>query len=146
MSRRKSFLIFVALVAMGIFFPSCNFLEDQPDRESLNQYGKLAIGIYLGRTVEDSQTSTVVYEYQVNNVFFENSDGYCYLDSDKAKDHFYFTNYPLLKGNKFVVLFDSLNPETSIIRLDYPLRDSTDFKSYIREFGNLRTEQVTEAP
>lgn len=140
MSRRKSFLIFLALVATGIFFPSCSYLENQPDREVLNQSGKLAIGVYLGRTVEDSKTSTVVYEYQVDNVFFENSDGFCYLDSDKAKNHFYFTQYPLLKGNEFVVLYDSLNPETSIIRLDFPLRDSTDFKSYIREFGKLRTE------
>ncbi len=139
--RQNNFIINLLLIAgIGFYLLACNQSIEPIDREYLNQYGKLAIGVFLGRTIEDSKTRSVVYEFQVDTMSYQKDDGLCYLDSEKAKDHFYFTNYPLLKGNKFVVFFDSFNPETSIIRLDYPLRDSTDFISYIREFEKLRSE------
>ena len=139
MKNNTFFCNFLLIVGIGFYLLACN-KSNPVDRENLNQHGKLAIGVYLGRTVEDSKTASVVYEYDVNNQSFQNSDKECFLDSDKAKDHFYFTKYPLLKGNEFVVLYDSLSPESSIIRLDYPLRDSTDFKSYVRKFQELRTK------
>lgn len=140
---KQSEIIFyiILFLGAGIFVTSCNSSSPTVDREILNQKGKLAIGVYLGRTVEDEKTVSVVYEYEVDRQLFENRDRECFLDSDKAKDHFYFTNYPLLKGNEFVVLYDSINPEISIIRLDYPLRDSTDFKSYERKFEKMRSEK-----
>ncbi len=140
MKQLVTILYILLFFGTSILFNSCSRSSSPIDRESLNQHGKLAIGVYLGRTVEDSKTASVVYEYEVNSQVYQNSDKECFLDSDKAKDHFYFTKYPLLKGNEFVVLYDSINPETSIIRLDYPLRDSTDFESYIRKFQELRTK------
>lgn len=139
MKSTTLFYNFILIVVIGFFLLACEN-STSVDRENLNQYGKLAIGVYLGRTVEEMKTASVVYEYEVNNQSFQNSDNECYLDSDKAKKHFYFTEYPLLKGNEFVVLYDSIYPKTSIIRLDYPLRDSTDFKSYVQEFMKRRSE------
>ncbi len=140
MKRIVTILYLLLVLGIGILFRSCDSSSLKVDRERLNQHGKLAIGVFIGRTVEDKKTTSVVYDYEVNGQAFKNNDKECFLDSDKAKDHFYFTKYPLLKGNEFVVLYDSLSPESSIIRLDYPLRDSTDFKSYIRKFQELRTK------
>jgi hypothetical protein len=141
MIRKIVIILLIIAFAIGSYFVFFGSSGEPINRDNLNQHGKLAIGVFLGRTVEDSKTKTVVYEYLADTVLIQNSDGLCYLDSEKASDHFYFTKYPLLKGNEFVVLYDSLNPEISIIRLDYPLRDSTDFNSYIVEFEKKRMEK-----
>lgn len=140
MKRFEIISYIILFFGVGIFISSCDSSDLTVDRENLNQNGKLAIGVFLGRNVEDAKTASVVYEYEINDQLFQNCDKKCFFDSDKAKDHFYFKNYPLLKGNEFVVLYDSLNPESSIIRLDYPLRDSVDFKSYVRKFVKMRSE------
>ena len=116
------------------------------DRGYLNENGKYAIGRYLGRTVNDSITESVFYEFQVSGDTFQQFDMECFKDSEKAWDHFYFSKYPLLKGNLFVILYDSLNPANSIIRLDYPLRDSNDFKSSITKINQERVKEADSLP
>jgi hypothetical protein len=113
-----------------------------PDRNYLNENGKFAMGVYIGRTVQDSITQSIFYEYEINGDSIQQFDMECFRDSEKARDHFYFTKYPLMKGNLFVILYDSLSPANSIIRLDYPLRDSNDFKSSIIK---IKKERIREA-
>jgi hypothetical protein len=132
----KKFLKILFLIPLLVLWISCEY--EKPDRAHLNKNGKFTIGLYLGRTVVDSITESVFYEYEVAGDTFQKFDMECYLDSEKAKDHFYFKNYPLLRGNLFVVLYDSLKPEISIIRLDYPLRDSIDYESSIRKINKNR--------
>lgn len=139
MKRKIIFTILIIIVVAGTY---CLFFgnDKKPDREYLNQKGKFTIGLYLGRTIDDSLTKSIYYEYEVEGKSYQLFDTECYLDSDKANDHFYFKNYPLLKGNLFVILYDSINPERSIIRLDHPLKDSVDFKRNILKIEKERDE------
>ena len=41
---------------------------------------------------------------------------------------------------KFLVIYDTVNPKESIIRLDYPIKDSTDFRRYVKEFEQKRKQ------
>jgi len=43
-------------------------------------------------------------------------------------------------GMKFLVIYDTVNPKESIIRLDYPIKDSTDFRRYVKEFEQKRKQ------
>ena len=38
------------------------------------------------------------------------------------------------KGDKFLVLYDENDPKNAIIRLDYPIKDNSDFERYVKEF------------
>jgi len=44
-------------------------------------------------------------------------------------------------GMKFLVIYDTENPKESIIRLDYPIKDSTDFRRYVKEFEQKRKQK-----
>jgi len=44
-------------------------------------------------------------------------------------------------GKKFLVIYDTENPKESIIRLDYPIKDSTDFRRYVKEFEQMRKQK-----
>lgn len=44
----------------------------------------------------------------------------------------------LKKGDKFLVLYLEKDPRESILLLDYPIKDSTDFQRYVKEFEQKR--------
>ena len=45
-------------------------------------------------------------------------------------------------GDKFLVIY--LLKEGSLILFDYPIKDSTDFKRYVKEFERMRKEKQKE--
>lgn len=47
----------------------------------------------------------------------------------------------LNKGDQFLVLFLEKDPRRSILLLDKPIKDSTDFQRYALEFEELRKKQ-----
>jgi len=138
--RIKILQKYIIIILGTMVLISCN--NHSPDRNYLHENGKFAMGVYIGRTLQDSITQSVFYEYEINGDTIQQFDMECYKDSEKARDHFYFSKYPLLKGNLFVILYDSINPANSIIRLDYPLRDSNDFKSSIIKINKERIKEA----
>ncbi len=77
---------------------------------------------------KDSRTgSSVKYKYQVDKM--HHSDiGILIPDS-------------LKKGDKFLVLYLEKDPRKSILLLDKPIKDSTDFQRYVHEFEEMRKKQ-----
>lgn len=47
----------------------------------------------------------------------------------------------LNKGDQFLVLYLKEDPRESILLLDKPIKDSTDFQRYVKEFEGLRKQQ-----
>lgn len=45
------------------------------------------------------------------------------------------------KGDQFLVLYLEKDPRKSILLLDKPVKDSTDFKRYVKEFEEKRKKQ-----
>ena len=84
--------------------------------------------------------SYVTFSYIVDNTEYEGIDGNCDIDSKEAGSKF----YNVKKGEKYLVFYKQDNPEKSIIRLDYPIKDSTDFKRYVKEFEQMRKEKQKE--
>jgi hypothetical protein len=95
---------------------------------ALNDNGKCSIGevieyvsIHYGPGTNNS--ADLLYSFVVNGILYKNSTGY------KIPDN----NGPSKKSN-FLVIYLPSNPESSLILLKYPIKDSIDFKRYLEEF------------
>lgn len=89
------------------------------------------IGTYR-RHYSSKTYSSYIYDYEVGGVQYNGSDSFASR------------NYPRERGNEdyegkqFLVLYDKEDPKNSIIRFDYPIKDSTDFRRYVDEFETYR--------
>ncbi len=125
----------------GIVFVQKGKNRATKQREYLNQSGTLGVATFAGRSRKKGRTEYVVFEYFVNDEKYKMSDFYCPRDSREAADAF---NYKAKIKDKFIVLYDGENPKESIIRLDYPVGDSTDFKMYEKQFERVRWQKAKE--
>lgn len=91
---------------------------------------ELTIGEVESFVYSRNGNSYIVFSYIVNETEYEGKDGRCGLDSEEAGSKF----YNVKKGERYLVFYKKDNPEEAIIRLDYPISDSTDFKRYEIEF------------
>jgi hypothetical protein len=96
-----------------------------------------SIGVISSRSY--SKPESISFLYIVNNVELKGGDTKFYIDknafevfNDKEKSK---------RGSKFLVVYDVNNLKTSIIRLDYPIVDSTDFRRYVKEFKQMRKQK-----
>jgi len=48
------------------------------------------------------------------------------------------------KGDRFLVLYLPEKPKTAIMLFDYPIKDSADFKRYVKKFEQMRKEKKKE--
>jgi hypothetical protein len=99
--------------------------------------GSYSIGVISSRSY--SKPESISFLYIVNNVELKGGDTKFYMDknafevfNDKEKSK---------PGSKFLVVYDVNNPKKSIIRLDYPIVDSTDFRRYVKEFKQMRKQK-----
>jgi hypothetical protein len=46
------------------------------------------------------------------------------------------------EGEKYLVLYDKDNPTENRMFFSYPIRDSTDFKKYVKEFEQMRKQEL----
>ena len=106
-------------------------------RNLLKDEGGLTIGVFESRNYSGGRTYSISFSYKVDGKDYRNGDTHCFLDSPKASNAF--TNKDLArKKDRFLVLYNKENPKESIIRLDYPVKDSADFKRYVKEFEQKR--------
>lgn len=143
MKMDKIFIIlFIGFLIGGFFLIQSGSKKDKKKRERLALTGGFAIGNYEGRSMSNNRTYSIAYTYLVDSNELRGGDGHCYDDSSKAAE--VFTDPQKTKtGDKFLVLYNKDKPKESIIRLDYPIKDSTDFKRYVKEFEQMR-KQVNE--
>ena len=134
---RFLFIIFIALLFYYIYH-SLNY--NRKEREDFLLKGDYSIGIISSKSY--SKPESISFLYIVNNVEMKGGDTKFYMDknafvvfNDKEKSK---------PGSKFLVIYDVNNPKESIIRLDYPIKDSTDFKRYVKEFEQMRKQKAKE--
>jgi hypothetical protein len=138
----KITLVIIVLFAIGgIVFVQLSTKRNIAKRDFLKDEGKFSIGVFKSRNYSKGKTYSISFSYTVEDEYFKNGDTRCFLDSPKAADAF--TNKNLARTNdKFLVLYDKENPKKSIIRLDYPIKDSSDFLRHIKEFEKIRSQKT----
>jgi hypothetical protein len=142
--NRITLIIIIAFSIGGILFVQFGKKGKHAKRNLLKNEGGFAIGIFESRNLSNGRTYSISFSYTVDSIDYRNGgDTQCFLDSPISSDAF--TNRNLAKRNdNFLVLYDKGNPRKSIIRLDYPIRDSTDFKRCVKEFEQIRKQKVKE--
>ncbi len=94
----------------------------------------------LSRNLSNGRTYSISFSYEAENIVYKNGDTRCFEDSEKASRAF--TDRDLAyKGDDFLVLYDKNNPKNAIIKLDYPIKDNSDFERYVKEFWEKRKKQ-----
>ncbi|PSK82304.1 hypothetical protein [Prolixibacter denitrificans] len=138
-------LLFPLLVVFFIgviFVVQMNSRKSNEERESLALHGGFAIGVFEGRVASNTTTSSISFSYIIDSHEYRGGDTRCMQDSRKAA--LAFTDPDLAKsGDRFLVLYNMETPKKAIIRLDYPIKDSTSFKQYVREFEEMRKKKAT---
>ena len=115
--------------------------ENSTKRENFAEKGNLAVGIIKSKSYSGNRS--VSYKFYVENNEFSGGDTRYYMDSNEAYNTF-LDNEKSKPGKKFLVIYDENIQKKSIIRLDYPIKDSTDFKRYLKEFEQLRNQKIEE--
>ncbi len=119
----------IIIVVSAIIFINKSQNKAEKYRKSLYKNGVLTIGVFESRNYSNGKTYSISFSYFANGEKYKNGDTRCYLDSEIASDAF--TNSDIAKsGDKFLVLYDSNDPQESIIRLDYPINSESDIKKY----------------
>ena len=133
-------ILFIIFFLGGIILIQVGSKKSEVKRKSLALYGGIAIGEFDGRSSSVSskgRTSSVMYSYIVDSKNYKGGDTRCMEDSPKAA--IAFTDPRKAKPrDKFLVLYNKNDPAKAIIRLDYPINDSTDYKRYVKEFEQER--------
>ena len=75
------------------------------------------------------RTPTVEYYFSLNGDTFVNK-----YDAYKAD----VPTKGVKEGGKYLVLYNKSNPAENRMFFDYPIKDSTDFKRYVKEFEDMR--------
>jgi hypothetical protein len=138
--RILSTLLYIIFLVLMFYFVNEIFKNSRKERKDFSLKGELTIGVITlkGR----GHSKSVQYEYIVKDKQLRRGDSHYYMDpngsdifDDKEKSK---------EGKKFLVIYDANNPKESIIRLDYPIKDSMDFKLYVKEFEQIRKQKHTE--
>ncbi len=141
--NKTTLIIIIIFVIGGIVFVQFGKKGKASQRALLNKNGILGIGVFEGRVSSNGRTYSISFSYVVEGEKLKNGDTDCPLDSPKAADAFA-DKKKAKRLDKFLVLYNEVNPKESIIRLDYPVKDSIDFKLYVKEFKQMRKEKAKE--
>ena len=129
----------ILIIIFGYFVSRNNDRKAVVKVNNLMETGEFAIGKITGHTYSSSSSgrgllSTIMYNYTV-----EEKEYICYLSHAVNEA---ITGRKFLssthKGDLFLVVYEYSNPQNSILHLDSPIQDSTDFNSHIRFFSERR--------
>lgn len=100
--------------------------------------GRFAIGVVIGKNYSSSTLSSIMYSFKNNNIIIKKSLGSVEakaISSDAWKTWVHHID-SVKKGSKFLVIYDSCSISSSILCLDKPIKDSTDYYIYIKAIEN----------
>lgn len=128
----------LSLIGVGIiiyfFTKSTNKFEGE-----LIKNGKFAIGTFKGYSFSPGTRGgnrSFQYFFYDNEEKYQNG-GATFKGKYPSKNQ----RKTLLKDDKFLIMY---NLEGSLILFDYPIKDSADFKRYVKEFEQMRKQKLTE--
>ena len=138
--NKISIVVIIVFLIGGLFIIEYTKKGAVSKRNLLFNEGGFSIGIFESRNLSNGMAYSISFSYMVDKENYSGGDTRCYLDSPIAADAF--TNRDLAKRkDSFLVLYDKTNPDLSIIRLDYPIKDSSDFRKYIKEIEQMRNQK-----
>lgn len=141
--NKITLVIIIVFVIGGIVFVNSGQKKRSNQRVFLNRNGSFGIGVFEGRVGSNGRTYSISFSYVVRGETFKNGDTDCPLDSPKSAAAFA-DRKKAKRLDKFLVLYNEECPKESIIRLDYPIKDSTDFKRYVKEFERMRKQKANK--
>ena len=133
-SKLLAGLLLFTFVGISFYYLIKSPNENRIEREKFSAKGNLAIGIIKSRSY--SKPESISFSYILNEVEMKGGDTKFYMDKDASE--VFHDKDKSKPGNKFLVIYDSDDPKKSIIRLDYPITDSSDFQRYVKEFEQMR--------
>lgn len=123
---------FVIVILTGLFFL---IRFDNKYESELNTSGIMAIG-----TFERFNTQLVGYSKSYEYYYYD-TQGQKHMEVNSkympSKDR----RTLIKKGDSFLIFF---NKKGAQILFDHPIKDSTDFKRYVKEFEQLRKQKAKE--
>lgn len=133
--RNKLRLIYILVFSLLFLYIFKSSEKNRAERENFSKNGNLTIGVIKFKSIGNKSVS---YKYNVENKEFRGGDPRYYMDPNGSD---VFDDEEKSKpGKRFLVIYDINNPKKSIIRLDYPIKDSADFKQYVKEFEQMRKQ------
>nr|WP_297165631.1 hypothetical protein [uncultured Dysgonomonas sp.] len=123
--KRKSLLFFIGLFAIIGLLALMIIWGRKSVGQQIERNTGYAIGTYQYMSGLPTKGGTYLFiSFDAKNKRFENITIKGKLTS----------NTKALKGDLFLVIYDTLNPENCQILFDYPIKDSSDFIRYLEEF------------
>lgn len=131
--KRKSIIEFIVVTA--VFTGSMIYFNNWENKfeESLIHEGKFAIGTFTKHKYPSGRGTSNKYEYTFCDEFGKKH--YQGDSKNLPKENF---RLSVFVGDRFLVIY---NEDGSEIYFDRPIRDSTDFIKYIKEFEEIRKKQ-----
>jgi len=129
-------ILFFIFVIIGFIYLSKSSIKT---RKKILDNGKVTIGTII-RYKKSNHTpgSSSGYEYS----FFDYSKKKHISLFEKTGNLIPEQKSNIKNGDKFLVIY--LLKEGSLILFDYPIKDSTDFKRYVKEFEEMRKQKAKE--
>lgn len=130
MKKRMIEILLVAALLFGVF--SYRIINNKVEQEIMKK-GKLAIGTVIGA----GKTGW----YSRGSISFS---FYCGKQKVVKPLSKYPSDIRVKRDEKYLVVYLENNQKKAIILFDYPVKDSTDFKRYVKESEQIRKKRVKE--
>jgi len=144
MKHRNTILgiIFVIAIVAMIAQSQIKIGKEKKYREYFAMQGVYAIGTYSYQPINGAShiPDGVVFFITIDKKKYSICDFYEGLNKQVSNNDFVSTTN-LKRGDQFLVLYEKDKPEKAIIRLDCPIKDTTDFKRYIKIFEEMRQQK-----
>lgn len=135
------FLIVIALLVIGI---ENDKSKNVKKRQLLFCKGEFSIGYGVTRTYSNGSLMNIGFDYTVNGKEYSKLD-YFFTDVDDKDAALEIFGKKSMLDEKYLVLYDKDNPKEAIIRVDYAIKDSADFKKHIKHVKLLRTQSKCDS-
>lgn len=125
-------MVFIGIIFVGYFINK----SSQSIDGGIKQNGKYAIGTFKEFSMSFGHAGgrSLEYFYYDNLGKYQNSsNSNIFPDKEKRKT--------ILEGDQFLVVY---NKDGSMIFFECPIKDSTDFQRYVKEFEQKRKQEIKE--
>ena len=123
-------IIFLIVLIGGFIYFQKSIEKSESNRLKL---GKYAIGSFIIFNNQLGRSYINKYEY-----FFYDDSGNKYYRGDSKKLPKGNFRKNIIEGDQFLVIYDE---DGSDIYFDYPIKDSIDFRRYVKEFEEMRKQK-----
>ncbi len=142
--KMYEYIIAAIIFIITIIVVSRSQQEQKDFKNDLLMTGKLTIGEVIffqksrgalfvkGIANNAGKRSKVSFYFTINDQKITNT---------YEKSHAYVPNDGIKQGDKYLVAYKRDDPNKNLMLFDYPIKDSTDFKRYVKEIKQMRKQE-----